>query len=117
MLAFQYFTSWGIKIIRSRSFTHTGPRRGNVFVVSAFARQLALIEAGKQDPILHVGNLNSIRTFMDVRDTVRAYWLLVNQCEYGEVYNIGGTTTKTIGEIGCFLRLGQNTFYHGGGPF
>ena len=99
MLAFQYFTSWGMKVIRTRLFTHTGPRRGDVFVVSNFAKQIAHIEAGKQDPILHVGNLDSVRTFMDVRDAVVAYWLLVNKCPAGEVYNIGGNVTMTVGEM------------------
>ncbi|MEK7559867.1 MAG: GDP-mannose 4,6-dehydratase [Patescibacteria group bacterium] len=99
MLAYQYWTSWGIKTIRTRMFTHTGPRRGEVFVESNFAKQIAAIEAGIQEPILQVGNLNSIRTFMDVRDAVRAYWLLVNHCTEGEVYNIGGDTTMTIGEM------------------
>ena len=99
MLAFQYWLSWGIKIIRTRLFTHSGPRRGDVFVVSNFAKQIALIEKGKQMPELLVGNLDSVRTFMDVRDAVRAYWMLVNVCPPGEVYNIGGDTTMTVGEM------------------
>lgn len=99
MLAFQYWSSWGLKTIRSRSFSHTGPRRGSVFAVSNFAKQIAEIEATKRDPIIYVGNLDSIRTFMDVRDVVRAYWLLVNKCPFGEVYNIGGDATMTIGEM------------------
>jgi GDPmannose 4,6-dehydratase len=80
-------------------FTHTGPRRGEVFVVSTFAKQLAAIEAGLHSPVLEVGNLESIRTFLDVRDAVKAYWLLVEKCPPGEVYNIGGLTTMTIGEM------------------
>lgn len=99
MIAYQYFISYGIKTIRTRMFTHTGPRRGEVFACSSFARQIARIERGLQEPILHVGNLNSIRTFADVRDTVRAYWLLVNKCTPGEVYNVGGQTTMTIGKM------------------
>jgi len=99
MLAFQYFASWGMKIIRTRLFTHTGPRRGDVFVVSNFAKQVARIEAGLRDPVMEVGNLDSIRTFMDVRDAVRAYWLLVHKCVAGEVYNIGGDVTMTIKEM------------------
>ena len=99
MLGFQYWTSYGIKTIRTRMFTHTGPRRGDVFVVSAFAKQITKIEAGLQSPIISVGNLDSIRTFADVRDTVRAYWALVNKCEPGEVYNIGGNITMTIREM------------------
>lgn len=99
MLGFQYWISWGIKTIRTRMFTHTGPRRGDVFVVAAFAKQIAKIEAGLQEPVISVGNLDSVRTFADVRDTVRAYWQLVNKCEPGEVYNIGGNITMTIGEM------------------
>lgn len=99
MAAYQYFLSYGIKTIRTRMFTHTGPRRGRVFASSAFASQIARIEMGLQEPVIHAGNLKSIRTFCDVRDTVRAYWLLVHKCPPGEVYNIGGHTTMTVGKI------------------
>ena len=99
MLARQYWDSWGIKTIRTRMFTHTGPRRGSVFVVSTFAKQIAAIEAGLQEPVVKVGNLDSIRTFTDVRDAVRAYWLLITKCPPGEIYNIGGVETMTIKEM------------------
>ncbi len=99
MLALQYWLSWKIKTIRTRMFTHTGPRRGEVFALSNFAKQVAAIEAGKQKPVVRVGNLNSVRTWMDVRDAVKAYWMLVHKCTPGEVYNIGGKETKTIGEM------------------
>jgi len=99
MLAKQYWDSWKIKTIRTRMFTHTGPRRGSVFVVSNFARQIAAIEYGLKKPIIYVGNLDSIRTFTDVRDAVHAYWLLLTKCPPGEVYNIGGVETMTIGEM------------------
>ena len=99
MLALQYWSSWKIKTIRSRMFTHTGPRRGEVFVVSNFARQVAMIEAELAEPVVKVGNLDSVRTFSDVRDAVRAYWLLVNKCQPGEVYNIGGVETMTVGQM------------------
>lgn len=98
-LAFQYWLSWQIKTITTRMFTHTGPRRGEVFVVSNFAKQIAAIEAGLVAPVIKVGNLESIRTFLDVRDAVKAYWLLVNKCPPGEVYNIGGVETMTVGEM------------------
>lgn len=98
MAALQYWISHGIKTIRTRMFTHTGPRRGDVFAMSAFAKQVAAAELGLIEPIIYVGNLKSVRTFCDVRDAVRAYWLLVNKCEPGEVYNIGGNQTMTIGE-------------------
>ena len=98
ILSYQYFRSYGLKTIRTRAFTHTGPRRGSVFVESAFAKQIAEIEKGKKS-IIHVGNLDSVRTFMDVRDTVRAYWLVTEKGEPGEVYVVGGNTTMTIGEM------------------
>lgn len=99
MLAQQYWDSWKIQTIRTRMFTHTGPRRGSVFVVSNFARQIAAIEAGLKKPVVEVGNLDSVRTFTDVRDAVRAYWLLVTKCPPGEVYNIGGVETMKVGEM------------------
>jgi len=99
MLAFQYWLSWKVKTIRTRMFTHTGPRRGEVFVTSNFAKQVAAIEAKLAPPVVKVGNLDSVRTFLDVRDAVKAYWLLVNKCPPGEVYNIGGKETMTVGEM------------------
>jgi GDP-mannose 4,6-dehydratase len=99
MLAYQYFKSYGIKTIRTRAFTHSGARRGGVFVDSWFAKQIAEAEKGKRQPKIHVGNLESIRTFMDVRDTVRGYWLALKKCTPGEVYNIGGKETYTIREM------------------
>ena len=99
MLARWYFEEYGLKTIRTRMFTHTGPRRGDVFVVSAFSKQIAKIEKGLQKPILKVGNLESVRTFADVRDTVQAYYLLTKHCKPGEVYNIGGSRTMKIGEM------------------
>ncbi|MFC2059488.1 GDP-mannose 4,6-dehydratase [Chloroflexota bacterium] len=104
MLGLQYFIAYGLKTVRTRMFTHTGPRRGDVFVCSNFARQIASIEAGLQEPTVHVGNLDSIRTFTDVRDAVKAYWLLTRKyfegkVKAGEVYNIGGTTTMKVGEM------------------
>jgi len=104
MLGWQYFTAWGMKTLRTRMFTHTGPRRGDVFVASNFAMQIASIEAGLQEPTIWVGNLDSVRTFADVRDTVRAYWVMTEKhfegkVPAGEVYNIGGTTTMKVGEM------------------
>jgi GDP-mannose 4,6-dehydratase len=98
MLGLQYWLSYQIKTIRTRMFTHTGPRRGDVFALSFFAKQIAAAEQGLKEPVIHVGNLKSVRTFCDVRDAVRAYWILVNQCKPGEVYNIGGNRTMTIGD-------------------
>jgi GDP-mannose 4,6-dehydratase len=99
MLAFQYWLSWKVKTIRTRMFTHTGARRGEVFAESNFAKQIAAIEAGLSPKIVKVGNLESIRTFLDIKDAVNAYWLLVTKCPPGEVYNIGGVETMTVGEM------------------
>ena len=99
MIALQYFLSFGIKTVRTRMFTHTGPRRGDVFAESSFARQIAEIEARNRQNPVKVGNLDSVRTVADVRDAVRAYWLLLEKCPAGEVYNIGGNQTMSVGEI------------------
>ncbi|MBI3551251.1 MAG: GDP-mannose 4,6-dehydratase [Elusimicrobia bacterium] len=101
LLGWSYFKSWGMKIIRTRMFTYFNPRRTDLFATS-FARQVALIEAGYARELRH-GNLESVRTFIDVRDAVRAYWEAILFCEPGEAYNIGGTTTMTVGQ--CLQRL------------
>jgi GDP-4-dehydro-6-deoxy-D-mannose reductase len=98
-LGYQYFRSYGMHVVRTRGFNHTGPRRGEVFICSNFARQIAEIEKGKRPPILHVGNLEARRDFTDVRDTVRAYWLSLEKGEAGEVYNIGTGKAYTVREI------------------
>ncbi len=99
MLAYQYFKSYGLKAIRTRGFNHTGPRRGDVFVCSTFAKQIAEIEAGRKEPVLWVGNLDAKRDFTDVRDMVRAYWLATEHCEPGEAYNICSGVAHPIKEV------------------
>jgi len=89
LLAFQYWKSYGLRTVRTRGFNHTGPRRGEVFICSNFARQIAEIEKKKREPVILVGNLEAKRDFTDVRDIVRAYWLSLERGEEGEVYNIG----------------------------
>jgi GDP-4-dehydro-6-deoxy-D-mannose reductase len=98
-LAYQYFQSYGIKSVRTRGFNHTGPRRGEVFVTSNFAKQLARIKAGLDEPVIRVGNLEAIRDFTDVRDMVRAYWLAVTEARPGEVYNIASGEGIVIREL------------------
>jgi len=96
--------AYGQKILVTRMFTHTGPRRGDVFVESSFAKQIAMIEAGQIKPIVKVGNLESLRTFADVRDAVKAYYMLLTVDPIvGEYYNIGGHYTCTVGEMLDFL--------------
>lgn len=99
--------AYGQKVLVTRMFTHTGPRRGDVFVESSFAKQIAMIEAGQILPVVKVGNLDSLRTFADVRDAVRAYYMLltVNPTR-GEYFNIGGKHTCKVGEmLDCLLSL------------
>jgi GDP-4-dehydro-6-deoxy-D-mannose reductase len=88
LLGFQYFQSYKMKIVRTRAFNHTGPRRGDVFVTSNFARQLVEIEKKKRKPEIYVGNLEAIRDFSDVRDVVQGYFLALTKGTPGEVYNI-----------------------------
>jgi len=88
LLGYQYNRSYGMKIVRTRGFNHTGPRRGEVFVCSDFAKQIVEIEKGKRQPELNVGNLSAKRDFTDVRDMVKAYHLALKKCDFGEVYNV-----------------------------
>ena len=99
LLAYQYFRSYGLAAIRTRGFNHTGPRRGEVFVTSNFAKQIASIEAGLRKPVIRVGNLSAQRDFTDVRDTVRAYWLALEKGKSGEVYNLASGRAVTIAEL------------------
>lgn len=96
-----YAQAYDLETRVTRMFTHTGPRRGDVFAESTFAKQIAMIEAGVKAPIVKVGNLDSLRTWADVRDAVRAYHLLLTHdgIMRGDVFNIGGATVKTIGEM------------------
>lgn len=99
LLSRQYYMSYGLKVVVTRAFNHTGPRRGDVFVTSNFAKQIAEIEKGLKEPVIYVGNLNAQRDFSDVRDIVRAYWLAVNKCDYGDVYNISLEKGRTIQSV------------------
>ncbi len=98
-LGYQYHESYGMNIIRTRGFNHTGPRRGDVFAESSFAKQIAEIEKGKREPVVYVGNLDAQRDYTDVRDMVRAYYLAVQKCEAGEVYNIATGKAWRIGDV------------------
>lgn len=97
LLGRYYAEAYGMTVMTTRMFTHTGPRRGDVFHESTFAKQVSMIEAGLQKPVVKVGNLDSLRTYADVRDAVRAYYMLttVNPIA-GEYYNIGGTYTCKV---------------------
>lgn len=99
LLAYQYFRSYELAAVRTRGFNHTGPRRGDVFVTSNFAKQIASIEAGLHPPVIRVGNLSAQRDFTDVRDIVRAYWLALEKGKPGEVYNLASGKAVTIREL------------------
>ncbi len=98
-LAYQYFKSYGLHLVVTRGFNHTGPRRGLIFVTSTFAKQIAEIEAGLHEPVLYVGDLTPKRDWTDVRDMVRAYWMSLDTAEPGETYNIGSGRTWSIREM------------------
>ena len=99
LLGLQYFLSYGLPIVRVRPFNHIGPRQNRKFVAAAFASQIAAIEAGLQPPVMRVGNLEARRDFTDVRDTVRAYTLLLEHGQAGEVYNVGTGVSHRIREM------------------
>ncbi|MBI3958154.1 MAG: GDP-mannose 4,6-dehydratase [Chloroflexi bacterium] len=102
MMGYQYWCNYGLPIVRVRSFNNIGPGQADDFVASAFARQIAEIEAGQREPVLRVGNLEAVRDFTDVRDVVAAYWLVAQRGAVGAVYNVGtgqGYSIQTILEI------------------
>jgi GDPmannose 4,6-dehydratase/GDP-4-dehydro-6-deoxy-D-mannose reductase len=100
LLGYTYFVAYKLPIVRTRMFAYLNPRRTDLFATS-FARQVARIERGLQKELVH-GNLDSVRTIIDVRDAMRAYWEALVHCQPGEAYNIGGTTVMTVGE---FLKM------------
>ena len=92
-----YFRSYQIPCVITRAFGYINPRRPDIFS-SAFAKQIVEIERGKQDVLYH-GNLESVRTLLDVRDIVEAYWIAAEKCDLGEAYNIGSTTPIVVGDF------------------
>lgn len=104
LIAQHYAEAYKLNIQITRMFTHTGPRRGDVFAESSFAKQIAMIESGYIEPMVKVGNLKSMRTIADVRDAVEAYYILLTKNPVpGAIYNIGGNYSCEIGEILDFL--------------
>ena len=93
-----YYDAFGLKIIITRMFSHEGSRRGKIFALSSFAHQVVQNEKGLGDYTIKHGNLDSVRTYNHIDDAVHAYWLAVDKCDYGEVYNIGGDYTCTVGD-------------------
>jgi len=98
-LAYQYHRSYGVDVVRTRAFNHAGPRQGEPFVISNFAKQIAEMERGLRPPVLQVGNLDAQRDFTDVRDIVRAYVLALEHGAPGEVYNIASGETHIIRSV------------------
>lgn len=104
LVAKYFYEAYGLKTLVTRMFTHTGPRRGDYFAESTFAKQIAMIEHDMMPAIIKVGNLNSLRTIADVRDAVKAYYLLLTKKPIaGEVYNIGGKYSCKVGDILNYL--------------
>ena len=96
LISFVYYKSYDIKVIRTRSFNHEGPRREKVFGIPWYAYQIARIEIGKQKPLLKVGHIDDKRNFTHVKDMVEAYYLSVKKCNPGELYIIGNNSVKSI---------------------
>jgi GDP-4-dehydro-6-deoxy-D-mannose reductase len=105
-LGYQYFKSYGLRVMRTRAFNHSGPRRGDVFVTSNFAKQIVEIEMGLRPPVIHVGNLDARRDFSDVRDIVQGYWLTVQKGTPGEVYNLASGVAHPISTVLDMLLSG-----------
>ena len=108
LLGYQYWMSYQLPVVRTRGFNHSGPRRGDVFVTSNFARQIAEVERGSREPIIWVGNLEAVRDFTDVRDMVRAYWLALERGSPGEVYNVCSGRGYAVREV-LDLLLGMTS--------
>jgi GDP-4-dehydro-6-deoxy-D-mannose reductase len=100
----QYHDSYGLHIIVTRSFNHVGPRQGDRCSIQTFCRQMAAIEAGQQEPALHVGNLEAQRDFTHTADVARALWLLLEHGAPGEVYNLCSGQATPIGDIVAMVR-------------
>jgi GDPmannose 4,6-dehydratase len=108
-----YGEAYGLRTFVTRMGTHSGPRRSDVFFESTVAKQIALIEAGLQEPVVRVGNLSSTRTFQDARDAVRAYFLLMQasalgKITCGEYFNIAGEEAFQLPEV-IEILLGMST--------
>ena len=98
-MGLQYYLAHHLPVIRARPFNHIGPRQRPGLVAADFARQIAAAEAGLQEPVISVGNLDVSRDFSDVRDVVRAYHLLMLHGQPGEVYNIGAGQAHSVREL------------------
>ncbi len=100
----QWARAYGLDIVRARPFNHTGPGQDPAFVASGLARQIALVEAGRQEPVLRVGNPDPVRDFSDVRDVAAGYVALLERGRGGEVYNLCSGEGVSIAEVIALLR-------------
>ena len=107
-IASSYFHSYGMKVVITRMFAYINPRRGDIFS-SSFARKIVEIERGEREILTH-GNLNSVRTLIDVRDAMESYWVACQHCDYGVPYNVGGNTIVTVGEFLDILKSKSTSF-------
>jgi len=96
LIGFVYNRSYGVNVIRTRAFNHEGPRRDKVFGIPWYAYQIAMVEAGRMEPLLKVGHIDDRRNFTHVRDMVEAYWLASTKCTPGELYLVGSEAPETI---------------------
>lgn len=104
MVGVRYFRDFGCHVVVARAFNHSGPGQAPTFVISDFCRQIAILEreheAGRiERPRMEVGNLSSVRDFLDVRDVVKAYAGLVERAEDGEVYNVASGSGVSVQSI------------------
>ena len=99
LYGYQYFVAYGLPVLRARPFNHFGPRQTSTFVIANFALQIALIEAGRTEPVLSIGNLEARRDFLPVEDVVAAYLAIAEQGKPGEAYNVGSGQARSIREI------------------
>jgi GDP-4-dehydro-6-deoxy-D-mannose reductase len=113
-LAYSYYKCWNLRVIITRMFSYINPRRQDIFA-TAFANQIVQIENGEKQR-LHHGNLQSIRSIIDVRDAMESYWVAAQRCQEGEIYNIGGSVVVSVREIlerliaqaGCKIEIYQD---------
>ncbi|MGZ3581753.1 MAG: GDP-mannose 4,6-dehydratase [Ktedonobacterales bacterium] len=108
LFGFQYYASYALPILRVRAFNHFGPYQPPTYVIASFARQIALIEAGRVEPIVRVGNLTAQRDFLSVHDVVRAYLALAAGGRAGEAYNVGSGVPTPIEKI-LDMLISQST--------
>jgi GDP-4-dehydro-6-deoxy-D-mannose reductase len=104
LLGLQYYESYGLHVVVTRSFNHVGPRQGDRCSIQTFCQQMAQIEAGRQPPTMRVGNLEARRDFTHVTDVARALWLLLDRGVPGTVYNLCSGTATRIGDIVELVR-------------